>query len=90
VVADRFRGDVFRGDTNLVGAGDRGLDGVLMNISNLSREQRQDLIDQLTATRRQVELDVRIAKKAIADMQAELDQREARLADIDHSLGHLK
>ena len=61
-----------------------------MNISKMSREQRQDLIDQLTATRRQVDLDIRIAKKAIADMQAELDRREARLADIDHSLGHLK
>jgi hypothetical protein len=89
-VADGGSGGVFGGGSNLAGVGDRGLDGVLMNISKMSREQRQDLIDQLTATRRQVDLDIRIAKKAIADMQAELDRREARLADIDHSLGHLK
>jgi hypothetical protein len=61
-----------------------------MEISKLNREQRDGLIDRLHDTRRKVDEDIRSAKKLLAQMQQMLDDSEARLADIDHSLGHLK
>ena len=61
-----------------------------MDIANMGRRQRDDLIDQLHEARRQVESDIQAAKKLIAQMQDMLDERQARLTDIEHSLGHLK
>jgi hypothetical protein len=61
-----------------------------MDIAKMNRKQRDDLIDQLHQARRQVESDIQTAKQLLAQMQDMLDERQARLTDIEHSLGHLK
>lgn len=60
------------------------------DLRTMSRQQRDDLINRLQASRRLIEKQIRTARAGLKDFQDQLDALEARCEDIDHSLGYLR
>lgn len=61
----------------------------LGDIRKLSAQQRHDLIIRLHATKRIIDQDMAAAKSLIREGQTKLNALQARMDDVEHSLGWL-